>query len=101
MGAAGVRYHGRGYRRTVALHLGVAVVVYLLVGRPFSSASAGQGVWRLAVCGVAEPPPRPRTSNSPHIPTASHEPDRRLAGWAHASTGDERVAPICALGIIT
>jgi len=42
-----VRSHGRGYRRTVAVLAGLAVVVYLLVGRPWMGVGTQEAVLRL------------------------------------------------------
>jgi hypothetical protein len=48
----GVRYHGRGYRRTVVFFLGAVVVAYALLGRPWVGVSVGDAVLRLALFGV-------------------------------------------------
>ena len=52
MTAADVRYHGRGYRRSVALAFGLAFGAYLLGGAPFAPATASERVARLAFCGL-------------------------------------------------
>jgi hypothetical protein len=48
----GVRYHGRGYRRTVVFFLSTVVVVYVLLGRPWVGVSVGDAVLRLALFSV-------------------------------------------------